>query len=396
MESMKNICFIKYDAQIRIYKEAKALKITGKYRTILICEKCDYDLLKDVFDEIIFFGFLKNKDNNFISRSCNYAVNKLFGYKEKKLKQIVRDLDIDLFHVHAEPNYIPRLVMQNSGKPVIFDAQDFTGISYGIDNLDKTTMEDEKFCFENADGICRKGSQYETDYYRQHGYKINCPEVQWLDYCDEDLFVDKDARKLSQEDGELHLVHTGTVSADPNNNAFKYLIPLAKGLARQKIHLHIYPNPTEYETSKEYLELDKKEKYFHFHRTVPYMQVNKEIAKYDYGILILQNVSGKIANLEKFKVGHGNKTFSYFEAGLPEIASDFLLNNNKTVLDYRAGFTINEKDISNLHNILKNVDYNKLRENVFKAREELSLRKQVYNLEEFYNKILNRKSTDSN
>jgi len=387
---MRTVCFVKHEARIRIYKEAKALKTTGNYKLRLICEKCDYPLLKDVFDEILFYGFLENKDDNIIARGCNYGLNKAVQYGEKKLKAIVSSIDADIFHAHAEPNSVPRTVIENSDKPTVFDAQDFAGISCGIENLDKTTKEDEKYCFEHADGICRKGPPYETDYYRKYGYKIDCPELQWLDYCDEDLFVDINAKKLSEEDGEFHLVHTGTISTDPLTNSFKYLIPLGKELAKQRIHLHIYPNPLEYNIAKEYIELDSKEKYFHFHKPIPYSEVNQEISKYDYGLLILRQINGKIANTEKFKVGHGNKTFSYLEAGLPEIASDFLLNNNKTILDYGAGFTVNDTDLSRLGKILEKANYDELRKNVSKARQELSLRSHAHELEEFYKKLMDK------
>lgn len=384
---MKTICFVKQDVTIRIYKQAKALRLTKKYKLLLLCEKCDYNLQKDVFDEIIFYGFLENKKNTLPTRVFNFGFNKLLKYGERNIKRIIKDIDVDLYHGHAEPNSIPRIVMENSGVPVVFDAQDFSGISFGIENLDDKTKEDEKYCFEKADGIVRKGTEFEIDYYRQHGYKIECPEFQWLDYCDEDLFADINAKKLSQEDGEYHLVHTGTIGIDPVKEDFKYLIPLAKTLAKQKIHLHIYPNPLEYDIAGEYHELARNEKYFHFHRPVPYAVLSEEVSKYDYGILILKQVNSERANMNKFKVGQGNKTFSYFEAGLPEISSDFLLNNNQVITDYGLGLIVNESDLTNLDKILKNTDYGKLRNNVLKARTELSLRNRVHDLEEFYSSI---------
>ena len=388
---MKTICFVKQDATIRIYKQAKALKLTKKYRLILICEKCDYYLQKDIFDEIIFYGFLENKKNNLLTRILNFGFNKLFKFGEMNLKRLSKDIDVDLYHCHAEPNSIPRIIMENSRVPVLFDSQDFSGISYGIENLDEKTKDDEKYCFENADGIVRKGTQFEIDYYRQNGYNIECPEFQWLDYCDEDLFANINIKKLSEDDYEYHLVHTGTISTDPVNDAFKYLIPLAKILAKQKIHLHIYPNPLEYDNAREYHELDRNVEYFHFHKPVPYTILSEEVSKYDYGILILKQVNSERANMNKFKVGQGNKTFSYFEAGLPEISSDFLLNNNKLIIDYGLGFIVNEADLNNLDKLLNNADYDKLRNNVLKARNELSLKNRVHDLEDFYSLILDSK-----
>lgn len=384
---MKTICFVAKNARIRIYKQAKALKERKRYRLSLICEKCDYDLLKDVFDDIEFYGFLKSKDSNFLSRSCNYGFNKIFRYDEKKLKGIINSIDADIFHTHAEPNNIPRVVIENSDKPVVFDGQDFTGISYGIENLDRKTREDEKYCFEHADGICHKGSEFEIDYYRGHGYKIDCPEIQWMDYCDEDLLVDMNTKKLSEEDGEIHLVHMGTVSKNLKYR-YKYLIPLGKKMAQQKIHLHIYPgNALEYRTAKEYLELDRKEKYFHFHKPLLYKELNKEIARYDWHSHILENFVGPMFTPEKQRVSMGNKLFSALEAGIPMIVSHHLECIRELTERYKIGIVVKDEDLNGLREIIENYDYKDLQRNVLRARKELSLRNQVHRLEEFYNKI---------
>ena len=389
---MKTICFVKYDAGIRIYKQAKALKETKKYKSMLICEKCDYNLLREVFDDIIFLGILKNKNNNFLSRSCNYASNKLFKYGEKKLKKIVTSTNVDLFHTHAEPNDIPRVVIENSDKPVIFDEQDFSGISCGLENLDKKTREDERYCFEHADGIVRKGPPFEIDYYRQHGYNINCPEVQWMDYCDEDLFADMNSAKLSDEDGETHFVLIGSISPDPNYQ-IKYCIPLGKELARQKIHLHIYPAPPEYKISKEYHELDRKEKYFHFHKPAPYKELSKEIAKYDWGIVdasvtLPTDFEGERMSNDRKKSGIGNRPFTFMEAGIPFIGSKMYVLYREIIERNQIGLSIDNTELRRLGELLKDYDYLELKENIRKARETLSLSEQIGHLEMFYQKVI--------
>ncbi|HEY9247267.1 MAG TPA: hypothetical protein VIO11_10510 [Candidatus Methanoperedens sp.] len=381
---MNTLCFVKYDAQIRIYKQAKALKNTGRYRLVLICEKCNYDLLKDVFDEIIFYGFLKNKNNNFASRILNYGSNKLFGYSNKNLKKIINNINADIFHTHAEPNDVPRTVMENSKVPVVFDSQDFSGISFGLENLDKKIKEDEKYCFEHASGICHKGPEFEIDYYRQHGYNINAPEIQWMDYCDKDLFVGVKPKKLSMEDGEIHLVHTGTISNDPKYR-YKYLIPLGKKLAKQRVHLHIYPsNNYEYRTSKEYLELDRKEKYFHFHDSVAYLKLPEEIAQYDWHSHILEYFVGPMFTPEKQRVSMGNKLFTSLEAGLPMVVSPQLECIRKLVEKYKIGIIVKDEDLNSLKQIIENQNYTDFQSNVLKAREKLSLDNQVPRLEKFY------------
>ncbi len=387
---MKTICFVQQDPSIRIYMQAKALKATKNYKLILICEKCNYDLFENIFDEIIFYGFLKNKDNNFLSRSCNFAFNKLINYGEKNLKSIVKNIDVDIFHAHAEPNNIPRIVIENSTKPSVFDGQDFTGITAGIENLDRRTREDEKYCFEHADGTCHKGPQSELDYYRQHGYKIESPDIQWWGCCEEELFADLNARKLSDEDGETHLVYIGSVSTDPKYD-YKNFIPLIKELAKQKIFLDIYPsNLLEYRKSKEYIELEQREPYFHFHKPVLYNELSKEIAKYDWGIEIVKNITGERLTPEKAKVAMATKYFAFMEAGIPAIVSHHYTLIKEFVETNQIGFSVKDTDTYQLGEMIKNYDPMKLKENIIKTRGTFLSGQQAKSLEELYHKIIKK------
>ncbi|MGB8216479.1 MAG: hypothetical protein WCE94_04175 [Candidatus Methanoperedens sp.] len=370
--------------------QAKALKATKKYKLLLICEKCNYDLLENIFDEIIFYGLLKNKDNNFLSRCCNFAFNKIFNYGEKNLKSMINNVDVDVFHAHAEPNNIPRIVIENSSSPVVFDGQDFTGNTSGIENLDTRTRDDEKYCFEHADGICHKGPQSELEYYRQHGYKINCPELQWWGCCEEGLFADMNTKKLSEEDGEIHLVYIGSVSTDPKYD-YKNFIPLIKELAIQKIHLDIYPsNLLEYRKSREYVELEQKEHYFHFHEPVPYNQLSKEIAKYDWGIEIVKNVWSERLTEEKAKVAMGTKYFAYLEAGIPAIVSDHYTLIKDFVRINQIGFSVKNSEINKLGEMIKGYDHKDLKKNIIKTREVFLASNQAKPLEEFYRNIIEK------
>ncbi|HHH75848.1 MAG TPA: hypothetical protein ENL03_02335, partial [Phycisphaerae bacterium] len=50
------IAFVKLNPQMRIYKQAQALKETGRYRLVLVANRYDRELFEPVFDEIIDFG----------------------------------------------------------------------------------------------------------------------------------------------------------------------------------------------------------------------------------------------------------------------------------------------------------------------------------------------------
>jgi hypothetical protein len=411
---MKTIAFVKHrDIDgIRIYKKALALKHIGNYKLILISKVDDKRLLNKVLDKIIDLRTSQEKKitEKLKSKKSYLKKTKLFNlfYKKflkkrflkqeaNKLAKIIKkiNIDIDLFHTITGDDRTAQTVMQNTDKPVVFDGVDFTGISRGIDDLKQDEKKTERYCLENANGIIRKGPKYEIDYYRNLGYKINCPELHWLDYCDKEFFASKNIKKMSSEDKEIHLVYCGNVSTNIQKPQ-GYYVALGKILAKQKIHLHIYPSQDQwqkYELGK-YVNLSKKEKYFHLHQALPYNQLTKEIAKFDWGIWIHPNTyeknqpTDKILRKAKRKVSIGNKLFTYLEAGLPTIVSNHLIYGKKIVKKYNIGFSIRDEDLKNMKSLLNNYDYFKMKKSVLSARKKLSIKKNAHRLDDFYKSLM--------
>lgn len=390
---MKTIIFVRSTPRFRIYKEALALKRTGRYKLILIARDIHQDFLElfsKIFDKIILYSVLKYQNKRLDQIVNEFPISNFIN--KKKLAILIHEEEPYLFHTMADPNDVPMVVMKHAKVPVIFDGHDFTGISVGIENMSKKEFLTEKYCFEHADGIVHKESKYELDYYRRNGYKIQCPDLIFLDYCNEDLFTSPDVEKLSEKDGEFHLVYTGSVSFSEKYKT-SYYIPLAKKLAKQKIHLHLYANPTHnipHDRYWEYIELDQQEKYFHFEKSLPYDKINAEIAKYDYGLWIHENHFMSGVTKEKFKTAIGNKLFSYLEAGLPIILSSHIDHGKELVKRYGIGFAVKDEELDILNKKIDESDYDRIRKNVFKAREELSLNKQVSRLIQFYTKIIDQ------
>ena len=399
---MKTIVFVRPRPAIRIYKLAKALRQSDqKYRLVLICRTLSFDekLYRDLFDKIYFYS-PEFKFNKQFDLSFNKRWNKQLKFGYRKIMKIINEINPDIIHTMAEPFDFIAYILKLSKWPVILDAYDYTGITAGLENLNDKTKHEEKYCLENADGIIHKGPDYEIDYYRQHGYAITCPELNWLDYCDEDIWVNTKQKKLSKSDGEHHLVYTGGVSNNPELK-YIYFIPLAKELAKQKIHFHIYPKFAEhrfsYEKSKVYIDLAKNEKYFHFHRTLPLNDLIKEISKYDWGLWVHSADVSKRTHSEKAKTGSGNKIFTYLEAGLPMIVSTSRVYGKKIIEENKIGISIDDSDWNKFDKLIQSEDYDQLHKNVLNVREELSLHRQVSRLSSFYDLILeNYKNRRSN
>lgn len=387
---MKKIVFVKRRPHIRVYKIAKVLKQTGRYNLICICDyNCfDYKLFNGIFDKVYYFR--KDNKNNFIYRIKGYnRINKVLEIDLKRICKILGIVKPDIVHCFSEPyDYIKYIIEKTEYPVVLSDGNDFSGISSGIENIDKKTREEEKYCFENVSGICHKGPEFEIDYYRQYGYKINCPELQFMDYCDENFLINNN--EVSYKKNEINLVYAGAVSL---KSIYKNYLSLFEKMRNAEIHLHIYSNPWQYKNFIEYLEVEKKEKYFHFHKPVSLKELSKEITKYDWGLWIhpvYGNEDIPRAIKDKQKVAIGNKLFSYLEAGLLIIVSDHLEYGKEIVEKYKIGFAIKDEELPNLRSFIEKQNYSELKENVLKAREELSLSNQVWRLEKFYDEIINR------
>jgi hypothetical protein len=383
---LKKIVFVPRRSRIRLYKIAKAVSITRQYKLILVCEEAYYDkeLFEGLFDEVYFFN------HNTIAQSKAYkhlSKKYVFSLGLPKLITIINKIKPDVVHAFCEPyDHIQKILKEVKCPVVMTDGADFSGISTGIENIDDKTRQQEKFCFENVKALIYKGPKFVTDYYRNHGYKIECEELTWVDHTDQDLFI-TDSEKLSQKDGEIHLVYTGHVSVKPEMK-YCYYIPLAKKLAAQNIHLHLYPNPNQYKTSNEYLDLDKNEKYFHFHKPLPMKKLINEIAKYDWGLWVHAEDPSSRTTKDKMKTGMVNKMFSYLEAGLPVIVSDSRIYGAEFVKKHHLGFSINDRDWDKFDKMISKYDIATLKEQIFKKRKELSLQSNNDMIVELYNKLI--------
>ncbi|MBU4501967.1 MAG: hypothetical protein KKA79_05200, partial [Nanoarchaeota archaeon] len=241
----------------------------------------------------------------------------------------------------------------------------------------------DKYCFEHANGIVHRGPDLEIDYYRNHGYKITCPTLHYVDCCNKEFFANHNVKKLSGEDGEYHIVNMGGGLSSHHNIIF------AKRFTKQKIHLHLYCVPHSIISPivfKEYKKLDKNEKYFHMEEAVPFDKTPQEIAKYDFGL----HITGDIHKYrqEYLKIASSNRIFTYLEAGLPIILSNRLEYMKKITEENKAGFSVKDEEIDNLHILIEKYDYDEIRKNVLKAREKFLIDNYAKRLVKFYDTVI--------
>lgn len=381
---MKRIAFIKRNPQIRILKQAKGLKSTGRYHLTLVAQRFDKEIYEGVFDKIITYGSLRGTER--LRRISKGLIN----IDLWQLRHILRNLEVDIVHAHAEPNIIPAIAIRYAICPVVYDAYDCTSLRFGFDNVPRKESVCEKFCLENADGIVRREADIEIDYYRDAGYNIKAPVLRFSDYCLEEYIVTNPLPKLSDKDGEPHLVHAGNVC--PMNLPSKryghaQFVDVGEILAAQKIHFHIYPNPYQVQPYPCYEQLASQTPYFHMHKPLPPFKITKEISQYDYSTNLHFTGADSIIERQWSKVAPGNRFATALEAGLPMIVNDELEYVCKLVNEYGLGIVIKRSDLGNLASIIAQADYEALQANVRKRRLAYSVRKQICRLEAFYQEI---------
>ena len=392
------IVIIDFMPQTRTYKHLMALSKFSKYDVILVTRHDINPVYKQLASKVVSLKYDQRIRDKF-RKSLNIKIlnnHPWFQPDPSILKEVMTQFSPDLFQVNTGyfRENVGEFVLNQTKKPVVMHATDFTGISFGLENLPKKIVASEKYCLENCHGIIRKGPEYEIDYYRQHGYEINCPELQWLDYCNPDLFSDEKVKKLSEMDKEIHIVYTGTItSVYPYNN----YVPIGKYLADKRIHLHIYPNVEQGSFPQSYIDMANQSKYFHIHQSLPYEDLLKEIAHYDWGLWIhpvYDNPNMPRATTDKFKVSIGNKLFTYLEAGLPVMVSDHLEFGKQIINEFSIGCIVKDTELPIMDEKINELNYSMVQKNVMKTRQELSITNKVTELDEFYHRIADSKSAN--
>ncbi len=397
---MKTITFVRNSPNPRIINQLLTLKNTKRYKVKLLCRTYDKLMLSiyhNILDDIICFkpqvldlnnyGFSQNINHSpkmhhlksiFIG-PMDKATEKL---SKKKLNGILKKQKSDLFN-SIDTYEFTKDVIKKTKKPVVMDLQDGTIVA-GIKNLSEQRRKQDQYCFENVAGIIHRGPIFEIEYYKKNGYKINCPIISYQDFCNKKFFIEKNQKKLSDIDSELHIVSMGS---GMNHLSIPKMI---NRIIKQKIHFHLYLVPYSSLNVGIYdqcYRLDKENEYFHLEETVPFNNIHKELSKYDYGAMILPEEYTKRYQKEYKKTCLSYRLFNWFEAGLPVIMSNWyeymsdIINQNKT------GFSINEKQIDELKKITDEQDINSLIKNVYKFREKYEISKNNKEIIRFYDEI---------
>lgn len=358
------------------------LRKTGNYETILLIESpwlCGF--FRKYFDRV-------------------YVYNSY--YEVARILSLIRPY---LVHVHGSSGYyflgVIAQCLNDRGAIVAF--VDPPSFECGADDTSelykksKETQRDcfsEEFIFHKSNGIILTASNLAAGEKLRRRYNSNKPMLEFPPYVCAEFFGEQS--KYSQKNNAYYLVYGGLVA--PSNKPKEILgyiqfIDLAKSLTNQGFHFHIYISPhySPLQVRKlfsDYLCLAAERPAFAFKQGIPLDTVTREFSRYDFAVIINQfkGVSEKKVNMFHWHTSIPSKFFTYLSAGLPVIVSEENDCIAKLIRKYEIGIVIDQSEIDSLAEIIKGYDYEKMKANVRRAREELSMKRHIDRLIGFYEK----------
>lgn len=358
------IIFVVELLSARVVKTANALQQLGKEVIVLI----NRNRIEQEWDK---FGSSLNVEYEFYG-----PIEELFFLLKKHNGTIVH-VYVDNCSLHVA--YMLIKFQHYIGK-VIFETYDIISGFYTC--VSDYAIELEKYCLENAYAICYReySLEYQTDILN---YDIKGKSLRFYDYCKGESinFIPK------RENEELSLCYVGTI-ATQKNSPFAIHMELADKCEEHKCHLHIYPYLWDEKLYENYIKRDKESAYFHFHKTIPYNDLVKELAQYDYGIL---GVSDNIWEREcsghntKYKYIYlsANKIFDYMDAGLAIISPlPPMLMRELEEMKVALNWTLGQYDFDYLQK-MKTI----MKENILKVREKFKIDNNINMLIDFYESL---------
>lgn len=352
-----------------------------------------------------------------------------------------------VYHIMVNSDYrVAELFVRHRPGAIVVDSYDLVAGMYTDDFLSvhpdfADEIERERRCLEQADGICCRSREADLleekfgyQYRRRLPFADGCwneampggatttrrlPEPQARARGSLSLAVNGKAGRRDAN-GELHVVYAGKVAlgtdAGSESRSVKRQrfatcgcdLTLARGLAQQAVHFHVFPSPdqavgTFEESLTHYCDLDRTSRYFHLHDPVPADEVVEKLSRYDLAISIYPElIASTPCSCEnpfshpstgvswgvtqgKLRFATSNKFYDYIDAGLPIIHNvppgSYLAG---LVERHGIGVDVRTWPFDEWGGRLREIDLKVLRTRVARARQDYDVRRHVGQLVEFY------------
>jgi glycosyltransferase involved in cell wall biosynthesis len=303
---------------------------------------------------------------------------------EGDIKRLVNKFDPLVIHSHNAPDFLTISAIEavNREVPVIHDGHEALTLRetgyYASD--DEETIRNkyprqEKIANERSDGRIYV-TEGVRDYIQERYDVDRSKDMVFYSYVCQSMVPSRLRRKLSDKDGQTHIVYIGTVTSIVKDSHYD-LRETFREIAKQRIHVHMYV--TIWGTKdKAYHRLAEENNFIHYHGHLDQKALLYEITQYDFGWAGF-NVNPK--NRKHLDVALPNKVFEYIACGLPVLA--FPHRNISGFLNrHKVGLVFDSVD--EMASQLQNGKLESVKKNVLNARYEFTVEKNISKLTQYY------------
>lgn len=239
----------------------------------------------------------------------------------------------------------------------------------------------EKYALQKADGVTYANFMGEV-LTRKYGFKIRGEQLLFLSYYDKDEAIEKEHEDT---DRELSFVFAGRFLKGEING--DQVVPFAEMCKENRAHFYVYSATIENHVY--YEEYENKNPFFHYMGNVKHSELINKISNYDYGVCLIDRENYE--NCEKY--GHTktelqyastNKFFDYLGAGIPIVS----YAHQKLVRKL-------EEEGMAINSFVEDFDFDMLKKNresftnnVSKNRHKYSIQERMYELLDFYERVM--------
>jgi len=302
------------------------------------------------------------------------------GNPEKSISELVQRYKPDIIHSHNAPDFLTvSAINAVDDIPVIHDTHDALTMRkmgyYAGDDAARIQeyTDEEKIANEESDGRLYV-TEGVGDYIRKR-YSVDDSELVFRNYVSEDMIPWDLTDKLSDKDGEIHIVYAGTITSQMEGHHYD-LREIFRKIAEQGFHIHIYAASED----EAYSLLAEEEDLIHYHGHFDRKTLmHDELQKYDFGWAGFNDVMNK----EHLDVALPNKAIEYIACGLPVLTLPHK-TLSEFVEEHKVGFVINSFD--DMKEQL--FESNEIKEIVLRKRYEFTIENNIDQLIQFYTNLI--------
>jgi hypothetical protein len=335
---------------MRTFRQMKALADRGHQITLLYLGKGGSVQLTNVyrtFERCELIRTLKHP-------LYQYRTTLFPSHYRKLIEKEVRSGEHDLIHSCSMPDVLAAAVSRYASLPKVYDVRDMVSAfekeiqlgnylpqwTLGIPPLKwigLRTVYERLISLEREATLNSNARIYVSEHTMELARRrYNIPEEGSVLFYNYAMRSDlkPPIEKLSDNDGELHIVYEGVLSDDGYRGR---MLPLFETMAKKGIHIHIHGIGSE-RTLKAFKAPQNRIKRYHFEGSLPHEELMTVLTRYDAGMIPFLPYGADRGYMDTMLP---NKLFDYLAAGLcllvpPTRSMQLFVSRTGTGLTYRG------------------------------------------------------------